>query len=175
MSTPKMSTPKFEIKDKEVFRDGEKIGFFNDPDNHFQATRGNAQHREEFLAWQEKRGGIEISPPQPETVENAVKTGGPEPVIPTAEPVIAAQVGDDYKPPVTAPAVIPEDRLPVPAREPQIRPGIGVYEPSYFWWAWNQDDATFKHIYSKDKATFKKDHGGYIDKAVAHLGKGATL
>lgn len=170
-----MSKPKFEIKDREVFRDGEKIGFFNDPDNHYQATRGNAEHREEFLKWFDEFGvqdteQVENIPPAVEPTDDPT----PEIEVHTADPVIP----DHTDPPtehVTARPVELSGDIPVPEKEPPIRPGMGIYEPSYVWWAWHQDDARFTSIYGKNKATFKKENGGYLDKVREYLGKGATL
>lgn len=65
-----MSNPKFEYKDKEAFLNGEKIGFFNDPDDHFQATRGNAVHREAFLAWHEEQKREKAGPESSELPTN---------------------------------------------------------------------------------------------------------
>jgi len=193
-----MSKPKFEIKGREVFRGEDKIGFLNDPDNHFQATRGNAEHREEFLAWHEKHGetnfqtvpdGVQGEPATGEVLPHETKDGeenipalviptGDEPkppVQPTAPPVIPTDSGEPTLDPIpqTAPPALPNETYTIPDKEPRIRPGIGVLDPEYVRWAWHQSEDTFKGAYKKSKADFKKEHGDFLARALGNLaGKG---
>lgn len=188
-----MSKQQFRVVNKEVFLGDDKIGFFNDPDNHYQATRGNAEHREAFLKWHaeqqeeespaaEVETGFDLSQTEPYGAQVEPETGDETPhetkggeETEQPEQKVDVVLKENWNEPIEdAPKPKPDgpEYHEVPEIEPIVRPGYGINAPEYLRWAWNQPDEVFLGIYKISKEDFRAEHGKYLDSVLIKSEKG---